>query len=111
MLRQKRTTNIKIEAEDCPNLGDCEKLEDIRTLDPEKYDISGLIGDICWLCDKSPGANSNCTVLYVRCAWCKPPRIFGAKDGEGTVGATDGICPECRQKYFPGTLEGKEDES
>ena len=88
--------------QDCPKLGDCEKLGEIRTLDPEKYDIPGLIGDICWLCDKSPGANSNCTVLYIRCAWCQPPRIFGAKDGQGTVGTTDGMCPECRQKYFLG---------
>ena len=58
MLRQKRTTNIKIEAEDCPKLGDCEKLGEIRTLDPEKYDIPGLIGDICWLCDKRPSVPS-----------------------------------------------------
>ena len=64
MPGQKRTISIKVEAEDCPKLGDCEKLREIRTLDPEKYDIPGLIGDICWLCDKRPGANEGEQRLY-----------------------------------------------
>lgn len=108
MPGQKRTTNIKVEAEDCPNLGDCEKLGEIRTLDPEKYDIEGLIGDICWLCDKRRGDNSNGEqgeIIRI-CAWCG--KEMGRKPGLGKSGESHGICPECRQKYFMGTLEGTE---
>lgn len=36
----------------CPAYPDCDKLEEIRTLDPEKYDIEGLTSDICELCDR-----------------------------------------------------------
>ena len=70
--------------EDCPNLGDC---------------------------DKRPGANSNGEqgeIIRI-CAWCG--KEMGRKPGLGQSGESHGICPECRQKYFPGTLEGKEDES
>ena len=39
---------------ECPKLSTCEKLKGIRTIDPNKYDIRGLVGDICWLCDENP---------------------------------------------------------
>ncbi len=39
---------------ECPRLPNCAKLTEIRSLDPDKYDIDGLVGDICWLCDEKP---------------------------------------------------------
>ncbi len=42
----------EVKGQECPELPNCDKLEEIRRLDPEKYDIQGFIGDICWLCDR-----------------------------------------------------------
>jgi DNA-binding transcriptional regulator YiaG len=39
---------------ECPKLPNCAKLREIRSLDPHKYDIDGLVGDICWLCNEKP---------------------------------------------------------
>ena len=38
----------------CPDLPSCDKLKEIRSLNPDKYDIDGLVGDICWLCNEKP---------------------------------------------------------
>ena len=38
--------------DECIRFNDCEKVELIKTIDAEKYDVDALIGDICWLCDK-----------------------------------------------------------
>jgi len=38
--------------DECIRFNDCEKVELIKTIDTEKYDVDALIGDICWLCDK-----------------------------------------------------------
>lgn len=39
---------------ECPKLLNCTKLREIRSLDPLKYDIDGLVRDICWLCNENP---------------------------------------------------------
>ena len=39
-------------SQNCPGHPDCDRLEEIWTLSPMTYDIDGLIGDICWLCDR-----------------------------------------------------------
>ena len=41
-----------MELGECPKLNDCEKIGLIMTIDRAKYDVDGLIGDICWLCDE-----------------------------------------------------------
>ena len=40
------------------------------------------------------------TTLHVECAWCDPPRIIGQKEGNGAVGVTSTICPDCLKKQL-----------
>jgi len=87
-----------VKTEDCPKFSNCEKLEEIKTLDPEKYDIQGLIGDICWLCDKRGEMKGEIVVI---CAWCGEE--IDRKPGRGKSGLSHRICPRCQQKYFPTT--------
>ena len=41
-----------MELGECLKFNDCEKIKLITTIDRAKYDVDGLIGDICWLCDE-----------------------------------------------------------
>ena len=47
--------------QNCPRYPYCEKLAEIETLNPAVYDIEGLTGDICWLCDRKEKAGDNGT--------------------------------------------------
>ena len=40
------------------------------------------------------------TKLQIECAWCDPPRIIGQKEGNGAVGVTSTICPDCLKKQL-----------
>ena len=41
-----------MELNKCLKFNDCEKIRLIMSMDNEKYDVNGLAGDICWLCDE-----------------------------------------------------------
>lgn len=44
---------------ECLKFKDCKKIELIKTIDAKKYDVDGLIQDICWLCEGVGGREEN----------------------------------------------------
>ncbi|MFC1967088.1 hypothetical protein ACFLV2_00365 [Chloroflexota bacterium] len=41
-----------MEQAQCAKYDNCEKMMLILSMDDEKYDVDGLTGDVCWLCEE-----------------------------------------------------------